>query len=373
MNIAWTLTIIACQFYFQPCLAELKLIQTVFRHGNRMPTAGGTLYPNDPYANISYEPAGHGGLTNVGKMSAYKLGQYFRERYDEFLGTIYSKDVVWFRADEIERVVMSAELVAAGLYPPCKEQMWNPYLDWQPIPVWAPAYSTDYLYIGLFCANAKKWREHVEKTDANVMNIMKQNREIYRYLSQHTGGNITQRNIFSLRQMLYAQRDIGLELPKWTKKVFPNGKLNELATFDILIRTWTPELRQLSGGIWIQEWLKNVDNHINGTDTRKAFMYAAHELTIAPILVVLDNFDYEIPSYSSTVIFELHEDDNQYYVQVFYRNKDQIRTLRLPGCDDMCPLVTFKNIVAPLLPRDVPTLCGNTQESKSALKQQSNY
>lgn len=45
-------------------------------------------------------------------------------------------------------------------------------------------------------------------------------------------------------------------------------------------------------------------------------MYAAHELTIAPILVVLDNYDNQIPSYCAALMFELHEDNNDYYVQV---------------------------------------------------------
>lgn len=169
-------------------------------------------------------------------MSSYKLGQYFRERYDEFLGPIYLKDTIWFRADEIDRIVMTGELVAAGLYPPYKEQMWsetfngllslyqpktidanetikscrwNAHLNWQPVPVWAPPMSTDYLYNGMFCKNFKKWRNEVETTDSGVLKFQQDHRAIYKYLSVHTGGNITQRDTFNLRQILYAQvRDI---------------------------------------------------------------------------------------------------------------------------------------------------------------------
>lgn len=55
-------------------------------------------------------------------MSSYKLGQYFRERYDQFLGPIYRKDDIYFRADEVDRIVMTGQLVASGLYPPNGEQ-----------------------------------------------------------------------------------------------------------------------------------------------------------------------------------------------------------------------------------------------------------
>lgn len=69
-------------------------------------------------------------------------------------------------------------------------------------------------------------------------------------------------------------------------------------------------------GIWIREWLKRVENNLNSIDNRKAFMYGAHEINIAPILIALNNFDYQIPSYNSAVIFELHEIENRFYVQV---------------------------------------------------------
>ena len=45
-------------------------------------------------------------------------------------------------------------------------------------------------------------------------------------------------------------------------------------------------------------------------------MYAAHDPNIACILSALDNFDNEIPYYGNSLMFELHEDDNEYYVQV---------------------------------------------------------
>ncbi|XP_033325176.2 venom acid phosphatase Acph-1 [Megalopta genalis] len=374
MNSAWILIIVGCLAHLQLCHAELKLLQAVFRHSNRMPTNGSKVYPKDPYVHMTYEPEGFGGLTNVGKMSSFELGQYLRERYDKFLGPIYTKETIWFRADEIDRVVMTGELVAAGLYPPSKEQMWNPRLNWQPVPVWAPPMSTDYLYNGLHCTNFWKLRADVESTDPVVAKFEAEHRNIYGYLSEHTGGNITQQETFNLRQLLYAQRDIGLELPKWTRKVFPHGELDELAVFDILIQNRTPQQKQLMGGVWIREWLRHVDDHLNRNDKRKAFMYACHELNIAAILVALDNFDHKVPSYSSTIMFELHEDDKQHFVQIFYRNNGRTEQLKIPGCGThLCPLETFREFVAPIIPKNVTELCGSSESSSSAVKRQSNY
>ena len=60
----WTLRFIVCLLCCRTSLAELKLLQTIFRHGNKMPSQV-NIYPNDPYVNYTYEPAGKGGLTNV--------------------------------------------------------------------------------------------------------------------------------------------------------------------------------------------------------------------------------------------------------------------------------------------------------------------
>lgn len=358
MDVAWIFRIIVCILYCKASSAELKLVQTVFRHGNRMPSKI-NYYPNDPHINYTYEPAGPGGLTNVGKLALYKLGQYFRERYDQFLGEIYMSKDVWFRADEVERVIMSGQLVAAGLYPPNKEQRWKPNLNWQPIPVWTLPASIDCLYNGQFSTNFHAWRNEVERTDAALVEFEKEHIDVYRYLSKYTGGNITQSRTINLRQYLFAQKDIGLKLPEWTKSVFPRGKLDELAVHDIYIRTRTPRMKQLLAGMWIREWLNHIDDHLNKNDTRKAFMYASHDLNIAYILVALDNFDDEIPDYGSCLMFELHEEDNEYYVQMLYRNKENVRTLKFPNCDDkMCPLEEFKKFVTPVTPTNPKAICG---------------
>lgn len=85
---------------------------------------------------------------------------------------------------------------------------WNPELNWQPIPVWdTPLVISpfDLLYNSMYCPNAIQWRNDVEKTDTEVVNFIKANKEVYKYLSEHTGGNITQQVSFGLRQLLFAE------------------------------------------------------------------------------------------------------------------------------------------------------------------------
>lgn len=42
---------------------------------------------------------------------------------------------IFIRSTDYDRTLMSAEANLAGLYPPEKQQMFNPNISWQPIPV----------------------------------------------------------------------------------------------------------------------------------------------------------------------------------------------------------------------------------------------
>lgn len=68
-------------------------------------------------------------------MQAYELGQFFSRRYEKLLGDgSYSPDKVYTQSSEMERTIMSAAMVLAGLFPPKNIQIWNKDLLWQPIP-----------------------------------------------------------------------------------------------------------------------------------------------------------------------------------------------------------------------------------------------
>lgn len=73
----------------------------------------------------------------MGKQQEYKLGVWLRQRYnDSVISNGYNPKNVLVNSSDIDRCLMSAELVLAGLFPPSKEEMWNNLnLKWQPIPV----------------------------------------------------------------------------------------------------------------------------------------------------------------------------------------------------------------------------------------------
>lgn len=73
--------------------------------------------------------------TQIGKYELYELGRYLRSRYNGFLNTTYTSEDVYVFSSDRDRTLMSAACCLAGLYPPQGEQVWNPEINWQPIPI----------------------------------------------------------------------------------------------------------------------------------------------------------------------------------------------------------------------------------------------
>lgn len=67
-----------------------------------------------------------------------------------------------------------------------------------------------------------------------------------------------------------------------------------------------------------------------------------------------------IPPYAATVLFELYKSQDNYYVQLFYRNTsvEVIHPIEIPYCGIKCPLENFKEIYKQVIPtEDFETEC----------------
>lgn len=81
---------------------------------------------------------------------------------------------------------------------------WNPQLNWQPIPVW-PISAKNNMYGSVFCKRFKKMSSAVRSTDPEVKRYLEENKDVYEYLSYYAGSNITQDEVFTFRQILFAE------------------------------------------------------------------------------------------------------------------------------------------------------------------------
>lgn len=66
----------------------------------------------------------------------YKLGQFFRDRYNLLLGVGYEPYKIYVQSSGYDRCIMSAQVFLAALFLPETEQdKWNRDILWQPVPV----------------------------------------------------------------------------------------------------------------------------------------------------------------------------------------------------------------------------------------------
>lgn len=112
------------------------------RHGDRSPAQS---YPADPYADYQW-PGGRGALSRKGASQLFNMGKHLRQRYRRLLpeNGLYSQENMRVLSSYVERCLMSAESLLAGLMPPSPSENLLP-IAWQPVAVNAIPPDTDYV------------------------------------------------------------------------------------------------------------------------------------------------------------------------------------------------------------------------------------
>lgn len=358
---------------FAPVVVEaedssLKLVNVLYRHGDRTPTDD---FPTDKWG--SFWKDGLGQLTNTGKLQQYHLGQYLRGRYGNILNKTYNREEISVRCTDVDRTLMSAYCNLAGLYPPEKEQEWDPNLIWQPIPVHTVPVEEDFLLSSdAVCPKydelLKNWEASPEATE-----VMEKGKVFFDFLSNKTGHET--RTIYKVSDtydILWIQNLYNLSLPDWAD----NATLKKLFEYRVMDFDWsykTDEMRRLRGGSFVGEIIKNMEEKIGGKiPAKKMFMYSAHDMTIIAVTKTLGIYNDIFPPYIATLLFELHEDNNTHSIKILYRNSTKFGNtshepyeLKLKDCPSPCPLEKFKQLTAHMVPDDIVKECTVTAFSSN--------
>lgn len=330
----------------------LRLVTLVLRHGERAPQ---DTYPNDPYISKTMEPYGWGQLTNEGRINQYNQGDFLRQRYDNFLGPIYSPDIFHLQCTSVDRTKMSAMLEAAGLWKPSKEQSFKADFPWQPVTLfYQPRPEDTLMLIWDTCPKYAQIRSNILELP-EIQRVQNENKQLYEELTNLTGMAIASpEDVGSLYSTLKAEETMNLTLPNWTKEYYP-AKLIPLTLYDLKLNTYNDILKRLKGGPLLKKIVYDMIDKKEGTlqpETRKMFMYVGHDSTVITLLDVLHIWNDQIPEYNIMAMVELHEDINGWNVQVFLRNttSHDPYPMTIPGCTTICPLEQFIQILKPMIP-----------------------
>ncbi|OUC46566.1 histidine acid phosphatase [Trichinella nativa] len=259
---------------------KLHLVQAIWRHGDRTPALNFSLNPDDI---ASWAEGPDGELTKLGILQQFRLGEYLRNRYQDFLPNHYSSNLIYVRSTDYNRTIMSALANLAGLFPPSAEEKWNENLPWQPIPVHSVPKNMDYvLNMEADCPLAKKAQENIWQS-AEVLAIMKENQQFIDFLKNKTG--------------------------------------LEFLTLHDMVRVFDPINCAVSYLIW--EIIDRMKAKSSGMEKHLKF--------------------YAYSAVLSIILIELLEKDGQYFVQLFYKNgSTKLEPLELNFCKSPCSLFDFE-------------------------------
>ncbi|KAH9488851.1 hypothetical protein Btru_058684 [Bulinus truncatus] len=343
---------------FSSAQPTLKLASVLYRHGDRSPSS---VYPLDNN-QVTAWPDGLGWLTNLGKQQQYELGLYIKNRYSGFLNTsYYHHEEILIQSSGVERCLMSAYCHLAGLYSPQGEQIWNPSLLWQPIPVQTSPVKTDNkLAISAPCPKYDKLLGDVLQSP-EIVKEEQENKVFYDMVEAKTG--IKKENILEIwgvSDTLLCEKIHNLT---WNDWAYENGvwdKLLSLSSLSSAVYTYTPEMARLTGGPLLKEIISNMQAAvIQDAPSPKFYMYSAHDTTVAALLSAMHVFDRHAPMYRALVMVELHYIQNDYFVRIYYRNDTTREPYELtpPGCENPCKLAEFVSITQDTVPEDWDQEC----------------
>lgn len=146
-----------------------------------------------------------------GKQETYELGKFLRRRYQNLIGDQYSPDKVYIRSSDTDRALMSAQCVAAGLFPPSGDEVWNVDLLWQPVPIHTIALADDiYLNSRVKCPFGEQdFYRNVYSADQQ--SILQEHHSLIKFIEDNSGLKLRHSNdVLDIYNVLVAQMRRGL-------------------------------------------------------------------------------------------------------------------------------------------------------------------
>ncbi|RLW10324.1 hypothetical protein DV515_00002338 [Chloebia gouldiae] len=394
---------------------SLRFVTLVYRHGDRSPIKA---FPRDPHQESAW-PQGFGQLTQVGMRQQWELGQALRRRYRDFLSDAYrrqeanisrlgafnsyspvvheqlqgtwqcswasasacayasplagaSNDAlslswqIFIRSTDCDRTLMSAEANLAGLYPPRGQEMFNPNISWQPIPVHTvPESDERLLKFPLTPCPRYEQLQTETRHSAEYINKTKENWQFLEMVAKETGiRDVSLESIWSVYDTLFCEQAHKMDLPGWvTPEVMTQLKELKDFGFEFLFGIHNRvEKARLQGGVLLDHIRKNLTKAANASahQNLKLLAYSAHDTTLVALQMALDVYNKIQAPYASCHLFELYqEDDGNFSVEMFYRNESgkEPFPLTIPGCQHKCPLRRFLELTDPVVPQDWEQEC----------------
>ncbi|XP_077012012.1 lysophosphatidic acid phosphatase type 6 isoform X2 [Tamandua tetradactyla] len=372
---------------------QLKMVQVVFRHGARSPlkplpraeqvewsprlfevppqtqfdytvtSLSGGPKPDSPFDSEYHETLLKGGvfagqLTSVGMQQMFALGERLRRDYVEdipFLSPVFSPLEVFVRSTNIFRNLESTRCLLAGLFQRQKEG---------PIVILTDEARSEVLYPNYQNCRSLRQRTRGRRQAASLQpGISEDLTKVKERMGMDSGDGV---DFLILLDNVAAEQVHGLP---GCPALQTFGRMIEQRAVDTVLYIMQREDReslQMAVGPLLHmlesNLLQAVDPASAPGSLRKLYLYAAHDVTLLPLLMALGIFDHKWPQFAADLTMELyqHQESKEWFVRLSYLGEEQVPR----GCSEgICPLDKFLNAMSvyTLSPEKYHTLCSQTQ------------
>ena len=225
------------------------------------------------------------------------------------------------------------------------------------------------------CRNADKEYDKIKNSE-KVTKFLDEQKEFLEEISKAAGENISKLgDADSLYQALTIEsRDFDYWWSHlWTKEEQTKimEQLKAIADFDYETQWSSKIIQKLRSGILIEEIYKNIKHFIDGTSNNRFYHYSAHDITVAPMLHLLGSFNNKVVPFGSTIIFELHQQNDgqkNHFVKIYYLNETYVgnpHLLKIGICNGQtqCSYDEFHNNIQEFFVKEFDDECDNKSQN----------
>ena len=256
---------------------------------------------------------------------------------------------------------------------------------WQPFPIetFMPKNKDKLLVTSVRCEKAENQLMKILSSNL-AKNLIKVRKDFLEMISKVAGQSISTLPVASLLYDTLAIETYDNNF--WWSNVWTMeqqlqilDQLKIISDFDFELRWSSKLLQKLRSGILIEQIYENIKGFIDGTSNNRFYEYSAYDSTVAPLLHLIGSFNNKRIMFGSSVIFELHQKNNDYFIKIYYLNstyteQPHLLNIGICGGQSSCPYDRFYKSIEEFFILDFEKECGNNNSpSNNNENVQDNY